>query len=86
MAIVSRCNKGSKNRDKAKQKLQRKWGHVVDQSNDFAQKLSSKLVNYGYTSFALEELNIGDGKEPQSCTSNICCFMAQVHANALIQG
>jgi len=60
MAIVSRCNKGSKNRDKAKQKLQRKWGHVVNQSNDFAQKLSSKLVNYGYTSFALEELNIGD--------------------------
>jgi len=49
----------SKNRDKAKQKLQSKWEHVVNQSNDFAQKLSSKLVNSGYTSFALEELNIG---------------------------
>jgi len=58
--IVSKRSKGSKNRDKAKQKLQRKWEHVTNQSNDFAQKLSSKLVNSGYTSFAFEELNIGN--------------------------
>jgi len=58
--IVARRNKGSKNRSKAKQKLQRKWEHVVNQSNDFAQKLSSKLVKSGYTSFALEELNINN--------------------------
>jgi len=58
--IVARRNKGSKNRGKAKQKLQRKLEYVTNQSNDFAQKLSSKLVNSGYTSFALEELNIGN--------------------------
>jgi len=58
--IVARRKKGSKRREKAKQKLQRKWEHVVNQSNDFAQKLSSKLVNSGYTSFALEELNINN--------------------------
>jgi len=50
----------SKNRDKAKQRLQREWEHTTNQSNDFAQKLSSKLINSGYTSFALEELNIGN--------------------------
>jgi len=58
--IVSRRKNGSKNRGKAKQKLQRKWEHVANQSNDFAQKLSSKLVKSGYTSFALEELNISN--------------------------
>jgi len=58
--IIARRKKGSKNRGKAKQKLQRKWEHVANQSNDFAQKLSSKLVNSGYTSFALEELNINN--------------------------
>jgi len=58
--IIARRKKGSKRREKAKQKLQRKWEHVTNQSNDFAQKLSSKLVNSGYTSFALEELNISN--------------------------
>jgi len=58
--IVARRKKGSKRREKAKQKLQRKWEHVANQSNDFAQKLSSKLVKSGYTSFALEELNINN--------------------------
>jgi len=58
--IVARRKKGSKRREKAKQKLQKKWEHVANQSSDFAQKLSSKLVNSGYTSFALEELDINN--------------------------
>jgi len=58
--IVSRRNKGSKRREKAKQKLQKEWEHVANQSNDFAHKLSDKLVNSGYTSFVLEKLNIND--------------------------
>jgi len=40
--------------------LQKKWEHVANQSNDFAHKLSDKLVNSGYTSFALEKLNINN--------------------------
>ena len=38
--------------------LQRKWEHVANQSNDFAHKLSDKLVNSVYTSFAVEDLHI----------------------------
>jgi len=32
--------------------------HVANQSNDFAHKLSDKLINSGYTSFIVEKLNI----------------------------
>ena len=48
----------SKNRDKAKLRLQREWEHATNQSNDFAHKLTDKLINSGYTSFAVEKLNI----------------------------
>ena len=56
--IIAKRQKGSKRREKAKLKLQNKWEHVANQSNDFAHKLSTKLVNYGYTSFAVEDLHI----------------------------
>jgi putative transposase len=56
--IVAKRQKGSKRREKAKLNLQRKWEHVANQSNDFAHKLSDKLVNSGYTSFAVEDLHI----------------------------
>ena len=56
--IVAKRHKGSKRRGSAKLKLQRKWEDVVNQSNDFAHKLSMKLVNSGYTSFAMEDLHI----------------------------
>ena len=56
--IIAKRHKGSKRREKAKLNLQRKWEHVANQSNDFAHKLSDKLVNSGYTSFAVEDLHI----------------------------
>jgi putative transposase len=55
---IARRDKVSKRRESAKLKLQGKWEHVANQSNDFAHKLSDKLVNSGYTSFAVEDLHI----------------------------
>ncbi len=55
---IAKRRKGSKRRESAKLKLQKKWEHVANQSNDFAHKLSDKLVNSGYTSFAVEDLHI----------------------------
>ncbi len=48
----------SKRRNKAKLHLQKEWNGVTNQSNDFMQNLSTKLVNTGYTSFAVEKLQI----------------------------
>ncbi len=56
--IVARRKKGSKRRQTAKEQLQKEWNTVTNQSNDFMHKLSDKLVNEGYTSFAAESLNI----------------------------
>ena len=56
--VVARRSKGSKRRNKAKQKLQNAYNEATNQSNDFAHKLSNKLVNSGYTSFAVEGLYI----------------------------
>ncbi len=55
---IARRIKGSKRRERARLNLQRKWEHTTDQSNDFAHKLSNKLINSGYTSFAVEKLSI----------------------------
>ena len=55
---IANRRKGSKRRESAKLKLQNKWEHVANQSNDFAHKLSDKLVSSGYTSFAVEDLHI----------------------------
>jgi putative transposase len=57
---IARRHKGSKRREKAKSKLQKKWEYVTNQSNDFAHKLSHKLVNSGYTSFAVEKLGVNN--------------------------
>ena len=56
--MVARRQKGSKRRDKAKFRLQEEWKGVTNQSNDFMHKLSDKMVHGGYTSFAVEALNI----------------------------
>ena len=58
--IIARRHKGSKRRQGAKLMLQRKWEYTTNQSNDFAHKLSDKLVNSGCTSFAVEKLNINN--------------------------
>ncbi|MGC8483912.1 MAG: RNA-guided endonuclease InsQ/TnpB family protein, partial [Thermodesulfobium sp.] len=56
--IIARRHKGSKRRERAKLKLQKKWEYTANLFNDFAHKLSNKLVNSGYTSFAVEDLHI----------------------------
>ena len=56
--IVAKRKKGSRRREKAKTSLQKEWQHLNNESDDFAHKLSNKLVNSGYTSFAVEDLRI----------------------------
>ncbi|MCL4365523.1 transposase [Candidatus Marsarchaeota archaeon] len=56
--IVARRKKGSNRREMEKEMLSKKWEHTTNQSDDFAHKLSGKLVNSGYTSFAVEDLHI----------------------------
>ncbi|MEM3854671.1 MAG: transposase [Conexivisphaerales archaeon] len=56
--IIARRKKGSKRREKAKERLQIIYEHSKNQSNDFLHKLSHMLVNSGYTSFAVEGLHI----------------------------
>ncbi|MCL5412959.1 MAG: transposase, partial [Candidatus Marsarchaeota archaeon] len=56
--IVARRKKGSNRREMEKEMLSKKWEHTTNQSDDFAHKLSDKLVNSGYTSFAVEDLHI----------------------------
>ena len=56
--IVARRKKGSNRREMAKEMLSKKWEHTTNQSDDFAHKLSNKLVNSRYTSFAVEDLHI----------------------------
>ena len=55
---VARKVKGSRNRERAKLKLQQKWNTVNNQNNDFIQKETTKLLDSGYTSFAFEDLPI----------------------------
>ena len=55
---IARRKTKSIRRQKAKQGLQREWSKVTNESNDFMHKLSDELVNAGYTSFAVESLNI----------------------------
>ncbi|MCL5430518.1 MAG: transposase [Candidatus Marsarchaeota archaeon] len=56
--IVARRHKGSKRRQEAKEKLQNEWNGITRASDDFMHKLSNRLVNEEYTSFAVENLNI----------------------------
>jgi putative transposase len=55
---IARRRKGSNRRQAAKEELQHKWEQTINRSNDFTQKLSTQLVNSGYTSFAVEKLSI----------------------------
>ncbi|ASI13671.1 IS200/IS605 family transposase OrfB [Candidatus Mancarchaeum acidiphilum] len=56
--IVARRNKGSKRREKAKTHLQKTYEYSTNQSDDYLHKLSDRLVDSGYTSFAVEDLHI----------------------------
>ena len=55
---VARRDKGSKRREKAKAGLQKTYEHITNQSDDYLHKLSKTLVISGYTSFAVEDLQI----------------------------
>ena len=56
--IVARRKRGSKRRNNAKQRLQSAYTEAANQSDDYLHKLSTQLVNSGYTSFAVEDLHI----------------------------
>ncbi len=56
--IIARRKKGSKNREKAKLKLQKEWKHINNRSDDYLHKLSRKLVESKNTSFVVEKLDI----------------------------
>ena len=55
---ISKRKKGSRRRGRAKHRLQVEWTRINNQSDDYLNKLSNILVNSGYTSFAVEKLNI----------------------------
>ena len=55
---VARKKKGSRNREKAKLHLQTEYQKWTNQQNDYLHKITDKLVNSNYTSFALEKLSI----------------------------
>ena len=56
--IIARRQKGSKRREKSKSHLQRTYEYSTNQSDDYLHKLSDSLVNSGYTSFVVEDLQI----------------------------
>ncbi len=56
--IVAKRKKGSHRRELAKLRLQKKWEHITNRSDDYLHKLTDRLVKSGYTSFAMEELHI----------------------------
>ncbi len=48
----------SNNRGKAVEGLERTWQEINNQQNDYLHKITDKLTNSGYTSFAVEKLQI----------------------------
>lgn len=55
----SKKKKGSKNREKSRQRLARQHERVADSRKDFIHKLTSKLVeNQDHQSFAIEDLSV----------------------------
>jgi putative transposase len=56
--IVARREKGSHRRQRAKDKLQKGYTYATRQQDDYLNKITNRLVNLGYTSFAVEELSI----------------------------
>ena len=56
--IVARRKKGSKRRQIAKDKLNMEYEIANNQTNDYLHKITDQLINSGYTSFAVEKLQI----------------------------
>ncbi len=59
---VARKQRGSKNREKAKKKLEKAYAHITNQKNDFLHKLSRRYVD-SYATICVEDLNIKYLKE-----------------------
>ena len=55
---VARRKKGSERRQIAKDKMNKKYQIANNQTNNYLHKITDKLVKSGYTSFAVEKLNI----------------------------
>ncbi len=56
--VVARRVKGSNRRQKAKDKLNKEYQIANNQQNDYLHKITTQLVNLGYTSFAMEKLQV----------------------------
>jgi putative transposase len=56
--IVARRKKGSHRRQKAKERLNREYQIANNQQEDYLHKVTNQLVNSGYTSFAMEKLQV----------------------------
>ena len=69
--VISRRKKGSKRRQRARERLQREWQRATNQSDDFMHRLSNRLVNSGYTSFAAEKLDIQNMMKDHSVAQSI---------------
>lgn len=63
----SKKKKGSKNKEKSRQKIARAHERVADSRKDFIHKLTSNLVeNQDYQSFAIENLSVTDMLEAKN--------------------
>ena len=56
--IVARRKKGSHRRQKAKERLEKEYQIATNQQEDYLHKITNRLVNSGYTSFAMEKLQV----------------------------
>ncbi len=56
--IVAKRKRGSKRRQLAKERMNREYEVANNRTNDYLHKITDRLVNSGYTSFAVERLQI----------------------------
>ncbi len=56
--IVARREKGSNRRQKAKDRLNNEYQAANNQQTDYLHKITAQLVSSGYTSFAMEKLQV----------------------------
>ncbi len=69
--ILARKKKGSKNRERAKLHLQREYQRWTNQQNDCLHKITDQLIDSGYTSFAIEKLQVQNMLKTHSLANQI---------------
>lgn len=67
---LSRCKKGSKNREKARIRLAKQYEKITNQRNDFLHKLSHKLINENQVIY-METLKVKDMMENHKLAKSI---------------